>query len=169
MRPPTLPREIDFCQAHLTIIWVASRTLFGRYLLGRLRTYGHQTWQGGPGGARKTPRENEILKFGTVAMEIKKFSHVLDNAPMMLNFLWWTLLHHTNLHAKNKQNLPCGFEDRASLATAWQPWLRREIVAWMTSFMTSLARVTSSRARDVACDVFDAQQIRLEVLSMPIF
>ena len=34
---------------NLTIIWVASRTLFGRYLLCRLRTYGHQTRQGGRG------------------------------------------------------------------------------------------------------------------------
>ncbi len=32
---------------YLTIIWVASRTLFGRYLLGCLWTYRHQSSQGG--------------------------------------------------------------------------------------------------------------------------
>ncbi len=62
--------------------------LFVRYLLGRLGTYKHITRQGGPRGAQKTPREKEILKLGTVSMEIKKFSHGLDNAAMMLNFLW---------------------------------------------------------------------------------
>ncbi len=92
--------------------------LFVCYLRGRLWVYGHQTRQGGSGGARKTPRENEILKFGTVAMEIRKFSHGLDNAPMMLNFLWRGPLGPTYLHAKNKQNLPRGFRDRAPLATA---------------------------------------------------
>ena len=53
-----------------------------------------------------------MKKFLLVAMEIRKFSHSLDNALMMLNFAWCTLLHHINLHAKNEQNLPCGFEDR---------------------------------------------------------
>ena len=64
-----------------------SRYVFVRLLLGRLWTYGCQTWQGGLGGARKTPRENEILKFQMVAMETRKFSHGPGIGPMMLNFL----------------------------------------------------------------------------------
>ncbi len=39
----------------------------------------------------------------------------------------------------------------------------------MTSRMTSRARVTSSRARDVARDIPDSEQIGIEVLSMPNF
>ncbi len=62
-----------------------------------------------------------MKKIQLVAMEIRKFSNGLDNALMVLNFLWQTLLHHANLHAKNEQNPPSGFEDRAPIATAWQP------------------------------------------------
>ena len=58
-----------------------------RYLLGHLLTYRHQTRQGGAGGARKTPRENEILNFQTVAMETRKFSHGPGIGPMMMNLL----------------------------------------------------------------------------------
>ena len=65
-----------------------SRYLFVRLLLGRLWTYAGQTWQGGPAGARKTPRENEILKFQMVAMETRKFSHGSDIGLIALNFLW---------------------------------------------------------------------------------
>ena len=42
-------------------------------------------------------------------------------------------------------------------------------VAWMMSWMTSLACLTSSWACDVACDVTDVQQIGIGVLFMPIF
>ncbi len=60
--------------------------LFVCYLLGRLWAYGHQTWQGGREWSRKTPRENEILKFQTVAMETGKFSHGPGIDPMVLTF-----------------------------------------------------------------------------------
>ncbi len=64
-----------------------SRYVFVRLLLCRLWTYECQTWQGGPGGARKTPPENIILKFQMVAMETRKFSHGPAISPIMLNFL----------------------------------------------------------------------------------
>ncbi len=40
----------------LTIKPEVSQTLFDRYVLGRLRTDRHQTWQGGRGWAQKGPR-----------------------------------------------------------------------------------------------------------------
>ena len=42
---------------NLTKIWETSRYVFVRLLLGLLRTYRHQIWQGGPNGARKNSRE----------------------------------------------------------------------------------------------------------------
>ena len=69
--------------------------LFVRELLRRLWVHGHQTWQGGRGQARKTPRENKILKFQLVAMETRKFSPGSDIGPMMLNLLLWDLLSQT--------------------------------------------------------------------------
>ncbi len=60
---------------HLTKIWEMSRYVFVRLLLSHLRTYGSQIWQGCRGGAQKKSRENEILKFQSVAMEISKFCH----------------------------------------------------------------------------------------------
>ncbi len=52
-----------------------SRYVFVRILLGRLLVQGRQTWQGNQGRARKKSRDNEILKFQSVAMEIRKFCH----------------------------------------------------------------------------------------------
>ncbi len=100
-----------FFSWNLTIIWVVSVALFVCYLLCRLRTYRHQTQQGVPGWSRKTPRENEILKFQTVAMETRNFSHSPGIGPMVLNFAGWSLLCHRGLSAKNQRNLPCGFWD----------------------------------------------------------
>ena len=91
---------------YLTIIWVTSRTLFGRYLLGRLRTYGGQTWQGGGAWSRKKARENESLKFRTVAMEIGKFSHASGINLMVLKFSGSNILRHSNEPTKNEQNRP---------------------------------------------------------------
>ena len=62
--------------------------LFVRYLLGRLWAYGHQTRQGGWVQARKTPRENKILKLQAVAMEMTKLSHSSGIGPMVVNFSW---------------------------------------------------------------------------------
>ena len=59
--------------------------LFVRYLLRGLLTYGHQTRHGGRGWSRKTPRENEISKFQSVAMEMRKFSHSSDIGLIALN------------------------------------------------------------------------------------
>ncbi len=135
--------------SHLTIIWLASQTLFGRYLLGRLWAYGGQTWQGGAGWSQKRARENEILKFQSVAMETRKFSHTSGISLMVLNFSGWNLLCHSNVPAKNEQNLPYGFRETAPLATGWQPnqdeaWWRH---AWRHS------RAWRHRARRVARNV----------------
>ncbi len=46
--------------------------LFVRLLLGRLRTDLHQTWQGGRGRARKTPRGTRFHGNQFVAMATKK-------------------------------------------------------------------------------------------------
>ena len=45
-----------------------SRTLFDRYLLGRLRTDGHQIWREGRGQARKGPRGTYFHRNQCVAM-----------------------------------------------------------------------------------------------------
>ncbi len=157
--------EIVDC-SYLTIIWVASRYLFVRYLLGRLWTCGHQTWQERWGGSWKRARENETLKFQLVAMEIAKFSHSSGICPMVLNFLWWDLFYHRNLPAKNEQNLPSGSRDRPSLATAWQPM----VVALMKSCMMSLTRTWRHRAwRHRARHHCDVRQISAGALSIPNF
>ncbi len=68
-----------------------SRYVFVRLLLGRLWTYGCQTGQGGPDGARKTPCKIEILKFQMVAMETRKFSHGPGIGRIVLNFFMMEL------------------------------------------------------------------------------
>ena len=80
--------------------------LFVPYLLRRLRAHGRQTWQGHRGGSRKTARENEIKKFKSVAMEIRKFSHSLGIGPIVLQKM--SKIYHVVL----KIGPP--------LATAWQ-------------------------------------------------
>ena len=57
---------------NLTTKGEVSRNLFVRYLLGRLWTYGHQTWQGGQGQARKKPRGTRFHGNHHVAMATKK-------------------------------------------------------------------------------------------------
>ncbi len=96
-------------------------------------------------------------------MEIRKFSHGPDIGLMVLNFSWRTLLHHTNLHAKNERNLPSSFEDRSPPSNC---------LATMTEERDScLDDVVHdvTRAHDVARDVTDVKQIRVEVLGMPNF
>ncbi len=57
---------------NLTIKPEMSRNLFVRLLLRRLRTDGHQTWQGGRGRARKKPRGARFHGNHPVAMATKK-------------------------------------------------------------------------------------------------
>ncbi len=139
--------------------------LFVCYLLGRLGAYGHQTWQGGSEGARKTPRENEIWKFQSVAMEIRKFSHGSDIGLIALNLVWYNLIPHSNFPAKNERNLPSGSRDRP-IATGMATRFRLRL-SWTLG--RPRARAWRPRARDVARDVTDVKQIGIEVLSMSNF
>ncbi len=79
---------------------------FVRKLLCWLRADGHQTWQGGPYGARKKSGDVRFHGNPFVAMEIRKFSHSEDIGSRMTLFSMQDHLGNTYLLAKNQQILP---------------------------------------------------------------
>ncbi len=94
--------------------------LFDQLLLSRLRTYGHQTWQGGRGWARNPAWGIRFHGNGFVLIRNGIFSQSSPVCLIVLDFGMWSLLGHRGLPAENEQNPPAGSRDSTWQPT-WQP------------------------------------------------
>ncbi len=109
---------------HLTQIWEVSVDLCDWLLLGRLQTYGYQTWQGGRSRARNSAWDIGFHGNWMAATLFKKNSL----KAQMLTWWCWFLACHSHLAIsiclpKMDKIYQTVFEIRP-IATAWQPLWR---------------------------------------------